>query len=153
MLTPVTAPVGELAVPAGETETAARLDPANYTPVLDAPFYPFENPWGNGGSWNIPGDEYGNVLQVDYKFGDEDRTGLVYLPEVVRNSYYTVCCLMNNTGKFTVEYMVADWNDGDSWNDLVFLHQPAPAQPGRRFDGACDGSGDLLQSRLRPGCR
>jgi hypothetical protein len=120
LLTPVTAPVGELAVPAGETETAARLDPANYTPVLDAPFYPFENPWGNGGSWNIPGDEYGNVLQVDYKFGDEDRTGLVYLPEVVRNSYYTVCCLMNNTGKFTVEYMVADWNDGDSWNDLVF---------------------------------
>ena len=73
------------------------------------------------------------MLQVDYKFGDEDRTGLVYLPEVVRNSYYTVCCLISNTGKFTVEYMVADWEEGDSWDDLIFDYpsysNPLSAEP------------------------
>ena len=53
-LDPVTAAVGELTVPATATEEEARRNPANYTPVLDTPFYPFENPWGNGGSWDLP---------------------------------------------------------------------------------------------------
>ena len=119
-LDPVEAPVGELRVPSGTTEEAARRDAANYTPVLGTPFYPFENPWQNGGSWDIPGDTQGNVLEIDYTFGGESRTGVVYLPATERNSYYTVCCLMNNSGKFTVEYLVADWGEGDVWDDLVF---------------------------------
>lgn len=119
-LDPVTAAVGELTVPATATEEEARRNPANYTPVLDTPFYPFENPWGNGGSWDIPGDEQGNVLKIDYEFGGESRTGLIFLPAMERNRYYTVCCLISNTGKFTVEYMVADWEEGDSWDDLIF---------------------------------
>lgn len=77
-LDPVTAAVGELTVPATATEEEARRNPANYTPVLDTPFYPFENPWGNGGSWDIPGDEQGNVLKIDYEFGGESRTGLIF---------------------------------------------------------------------------
>ena len=101
-LDPVTAAVGELTVPATATEEEARRNPANYTPVLDTPFYPFENPWGNGGSWDIPGDEQGNVLKIDYEFGGESRTGLIFLPAMERNRYYTVCCLISNTGKFTV---------------------------------------------------
>lgn len=86
-----------------------RKNPANYTAVLNVPFYPFENPWGSS-AWNAKGDEKGNVLQIDYSFGEGNaRTGLVYLPPIVRNRYYTVCCLMHNDGKITVEYRVADW--------------------------------------------
>ena len=132
-LDPVTAAVGELTVPATATEEEARRNPANYTPVLDTPFYPFENPWGNGGSWDIPGDEQGNVLKIDYEFGGESRTGLIFLPAMERNRYYTVCCLISNTGKFTVEYMVADWEEGDSWDDLIFDYpsytNPLSAEP------------------------
>ncbi|MEF2793240.1 MAG: hypothetical protein U0N09_10875, partial [Alistipes dispar] len=115
------------------TEEEARRNPANYTPVLDTPFYPFENPWGNGGSWDIPGDEQGNVLKIDYEFGGESRTGLIFLPAMERNRYYTVCCLISNTGRFTVEYMVADWEEGDSWDDLIFDYpsytNPLSAEP------------------------
>ena len=86
-----------------------RKNPENYTAVLNVPFYPFENPWGSS-AWNAKGDEKGNVLQIDYSFGEGNaRTGLVYLPPIVRNRYYTVCCLMHNDGKITVEYTVADW--------------------------------------------
>ena len=91
-----------------------RKDPENYTPVLNAPYYPFENPWGSN-IWNVKGDEQGNVLQIDYSFGEGDaRTGLVYLPPIERNRYYTVCCLMHNDGKITVEYTVADW-EGETY--------------------------------------
>ena len=75
-----------------------RKDPKNYTPVLNAPYYPFENPWGSN-TWNVPGDEKGNVLQIEYEYDGAARTGLVYLPPIERNHYYTVCCLMHNDGK------------------------------------------------------
>jgi hypothetical protein len=85
-----------------------RKNPENYTAVLNVPFYPFENPWGSS-AWNAKGDEKGNVLQIEYEYDRTARTGLVYLPPIVRNCYYTVCCLMHNDGKITVEYRVADW--------------------------------------------
>ncbi len=90
-----------------------RKDPKNYTPVLNAPYYPFENPWGSN-TWNVPGDEKGNVLQIEYEYDGAARTGLVYLPPIERNHYYTVCCLMHNDGKITVEYTVADW-EGETY--------------------------------------
>ena len=99
---------------ANDITDEGRKDPKNYTPVLNAPFYPFENPWGSN-IWNVKGDEKGNVLQIDYSFGEGDaRTGLVYLPPIERNHYYTVCCLMHNDGKITVEYTVADW-EGETY--------------------------------------
>lgn len=91
-----------------------RQNPANYTPVLAAPFYPFENPWGSD-AWNIKGDEHGNVLRIDYSIDGAARSGLVYLPRIVRNTYYTVCCLINNEGKISVEYTVADWDTKDKY--------------------------------------
>ena len=78
-----------------------RQNPENYTPVLGAPFYPFENPWGSD-SWNTPGDEHGNILKIGYTFDSEPREGLVYMPRIERNKYYAVCCLMHNSGKITV---------------------------------------------------
>ena len=91
-----------------------RRNPANYTPVLAAPFYPFENPWGSE-AWNIKGDEHGNVLRIDYSIDGAARSGLVYLPRIGRNNYYTVCCLINNEGKITVEYTVADWDTKEKY--------------------------------------
>lgn len=97
-----------------------RKTPGNYTPLLEVPFYPFETPWGSA-SWNTPGDERGAVLQIDYQFGNKTNTGLVYLPRIERNHYYAICCLMRNSGKITVEYVVADWNDGGNY-ELDFAY-------------------------------
>lgn len=105
-----------------------RKNPDNYTPVLNRPFYPFENPWGSI-SWNAQGDEGGNVLQIDYSFGEGDaRRGLVYLPRIRRNNFYAVCCLMHNDGKITVEYTVAGWDDGGT-DDLGEFDYPSYTNP------------------------
>lgn len=127
------------AVLANDITDEQRKDPEYYTPVLDAPFYPFENPWGSS-AWNVKGDEKGNVLQVDYSFGEGDaRTGLVYLPPIKRNHYYTVCCLMHNDGKITVEYTVADW-EGETY-PIVFDY-PSYENPITPFDGSLPPVGD-----------
>lgn len=98
-----------------------RRNPANYTPVLETPYYPFENPWGYGGSWDTPGDEHGMVLAVRYAFdGGEPRTGYVYMPPIERNTYYAVCCRMTNSGKIAVEYVVAPWDDEEAWDNVEF---------------------------------
>lgn len=108
---------------------AERKNPANYTPLLKDPFYPFETPWGSA-SWNTPGDKKGAVLQIDYKFGDKTNTGLVYLPRIERNHYYAICCLIRNSGKITVEYVVADWDDGGNYElDFAYPTYTNPIQP------------------------
>lgn len=112
-----------------------RKDPGNYSAVLAAPFYPFENPYGSA-DWNVS-SEKGNVLRVDYTFDNDPRVGFVYLPPVERNKYYTVCCLMHNEGGLSVEYVVADWDD-ESYGDIEFDHpsfqMPSPA------DGTLEGA-------------
>lgn len=108
---------------------ADRKNPDKYTPLLEVPFYPFETPWGST-SWNQPGDAKGAVLQIDYKFGDKTNTGLVYLPRIERNHYYAICCLMRNSGKITVEYVVADWDDGGNYElDFAYPTYTNPIEP------------------------
>ena len=99
---------------ATNTTPEERQNPENYTPVLGTPFYPFENPWGST-SWDTPSDEHGNILKIGYTFDGELREGLVYMPRIERNKYYAVCCLMHNSGKITVAYDVADWEDGGDY--------------------------------------
>lgn len=115
----------------GNISSDERKNPENYTPVLNAPFYLFENPYENGGAWNIPGsDGREHVLKIDYTFGSEPRTGYVYMPAVVRNTYYPICCLMHNDGKITVEYSVADWDDGGDYNiEFNYPQYTNPIQP------------------------
>ncbi len=105
-----------------------RRNPANYTPVLDAPFYPFESPWGST-DWSAPGDAKGNILKIDYTFDGEPREGRVYMPPIERNHYYAICCLMHNSGKITVVYDVADWEDGGNY--ILEFDYPSytPLQP------------------------
>lgn len=112
--TEVTAQLGE------GISDAERRNPANYTPVLGIPFYPFENPCGSD-DWSVPdASGRGNVLRIDYEFDGEKRSGTVYLPATQRNRYYAVCCRMRNEGKIAVDYLVADWDDAPSWDDLNF---------------------------------
>lgn len=114
---------------------AERQNTENYTPVLATPFYPFENPYANGGSWNISGDDgKEHVLKIDYAFGDEPRTGYVYMPAVERNTYYAICCLMHNDGKITVEYTVADWDDGGEY--VIEFNYPQYTNPIQPEDGS-----------------
>lgn len=102
-------------------EGSDRKDVANYTAVLGEACYPFENPWGSD-TWNTLGDPRGNVVLISYRFsGGEERTGTVYMPVIVRNTYYQLCCLISNSGKITVEYTVADWDDEDPYS-LDFAH-------------------------------
>lgn len=111
-----------------------RRNPANYTALLDVPFYPFETPWGSA-SWNTSGNEKGAVLQIDYQFGDKKNTGLVYLPRIERNHYYAICCLMRNSGKITVDYVVADWDDGGNYElDFAYPTYVNPIQPIKEGD-------------------
>ena len=90
---------------------SGETDAAEYTPVQADAYYPFENPWGST-AWNLPGDARGNILTISYKYDSDsqERTGTVYLPSIVRNTYYMVCCLLSNTGKIMVSYSVADWD-------------------------------------------
>lgn len=106
-LTPVEGPV-TAEVASGET------DASKYTPVQAEVYYPFENPWGST-AWNQPGDSRGNILTIKYKYDtdSQERTGTVYLPPIVRNTYYMVCCQLSNSGKIMVNYSVADWDDAE----------------------------------------
>lgn len=93
---------------------SGETDAAKYTPVQAEAYYPFENPWGST-AWNLPGDSRGNILTIRYKYGtdSQERTGTVYLPPIDRNTYYMVCCQLSNSGKITVNYSVADWDDAE----------------------------------------
>lgn len=119
----------------GDIAPEERKNPKNYTPVLNAPCYLFENPYKNGGAWYIPGnDRKEHVLKIDYTFDNEPRSGYVYMPAVERNTYYPICCLMHNDGKITVEYSVADWDDG-GYYDIEFNY-PQYTNPIQPADGS-----------------
>ena len=95
---------------------SGETDAAKYTPVQAEAYYPFENPWGST-AWNLPGDSRGNILTIRYKYNtdSQERTGTVYLPPIDRNTYYMVCCQLSNSGKITVNYSVADWDDAERY--------------------------------------
>ncbi len=120
--------------------TTDRTKPANYTPVMAEPFYPFENPWSNGGNWQIPSAERrGHAIEIEYDFDGTKRTRTVYLPRVVRNHYYAICCLIHNDGQIVVTYSVADWStpptdegyneDGEYELDFNYPQYTNPLQP------------------------
>lgn len=111
------------------TEEQDRKNPANYTPVMAQPFYPFENPWSNGGSWDIPGAQHkGHVLKLDFTYdGGTVRTGYIYLPPVKRNEYIAVCCLIRNDGQLKVDYSIADWEDAGEYT--IEFDYPTYANP------------------------
>lgn len=95
---------------------SGETDAAEYTPVQAEAYYPFENPWGSS-NWSQAGSPRGNILTIKYRYDtdSQERTGTVYLPPVVRNTYYMVCCQLSNSGKIMVNYSVADWDDSEPY--------------------------------------
>ena len=95
---------------------SGETDAAEYTPVQAEAYYPFENPWGSS-NWSQAGSPRGNILTIKYKYDtdSQERTGTVYLPPIVRNTYYMVCCQLSNSGKIIVNYSVADWDDAEPY--------------------------------------
>ena len=93
---------------------SGETDASKYTPVQAEAYYPFENPWGSS-NWSLAGSPRGNILTIRYKYNtdSQERTGIVYLPPIVRNTYYMVCCQLSNSGKILVNYSVADWDDAE----------------------------------------
>lgn len=109
--------------------------PDNFTAVQQSPAYLFENPWGSA-LWNAKGDEKGNVLQIDYEYAGDARTGLVYLPPIKRNNYYAIYCLFHNEGKITVSCQVADW-EHMKYDEVVFDY-PTYSNPIQPFNIPAD---------------
>lgn len=95
---------------------SGETDASEYTLVQAEAYYPFENPWGSS-NWSQAGSPRGNILTIKYRYDtdSQERTGTVYLPPVVRNTYYMVCCQLSNSGKITVNYSVADWDDAEPY--------------------------------------
>jgi len=127
---------------ADDITAAERKNPENYMPVLNAPFYPFESPWGSN-AWNTPDAEgKGNVLKIDYNFDGDNRTSHIYLPAIKRNCYYAICCLFHNDGKITVDYVVADWDEDPDGEYGIEFNYPVYTNPIQPRDGATLVEGD-----------
>ena len=102
---------------------AMRVDKQNYTSVLAAPYYAFENPYGSSNPLIADTSGKGAVLHIDYEFNGVARTALVNMPALERNTHYPVYCLFNNEGKMHIDYIVAPWEesaDNEEWKDIVF---------------------------------
>ena len=77
-----------------------RKDAANYTQVTSAPYYIPENPAGK-------------KLVVNYTTGSgAAKNAEIEMPEIARNTYYKVLCLVKANGEMTLELVVADWETG-----------------------------------------
>lgn len=116
-----------------------KTNPDNYKCIQQSPTYVFENPWGSN-NWNIKGDDKGGVLKIDYSYGNEPRSGLVYFPRIQRNKYYAVYCLFHNEGKISVSCKVADW-EHKLYPEMVFDYPTYsnPIQPYTNPDGWTEG--------------
>ena len=90
-----------------------RKDAANYTQVTSAPYYIPENPAGK-------------KLVVNYTTGSgAAKNAEIEMPEIARNTYYKVLCLVKANGEMTLELVVADWETGtgkyvDFKDDVTF---------------------------------
>ncbi len=127
-----------------ETATDAdRTNPDNFdlihrvTPNTGRPraYYPYESPFGSpANEWMTPrhydengnqvtegGYIRGNILEIEYSFdgGATKLTNRVYLPPIERNHSYNVYCLINPSGKLSIEYTILDWEQ-EVWDDLNF---------------------------------
>lgn len=61
--------------------------------------------------WNIPNDDNSVVLHLEYSFGAgaEIRHTYIYMPEIKRNNWYKVNCIVSGEGQIIIHYSVRDW--------------------------------------------
>ena len=100
-----------------------RVDKQNYTALLAAPYYAFENPYGSNNPLMAEATGKGAILHVDYEFNGVARSAQVHMPALERNTHYPVYCLFNNEGKMQIDYIVAPWQESEenvSWGEISF---------------------------------
>lgn len=109
----------------------ARLDANNlnlnaivtdyYTEIL-APFYLAEVPYGSD-DWSLaaPAERRPVVLDIEYSFGAGTvrKYATVNMPEIKRNHFYQVRCLIKSDGQILLNVNVKPWAAGDDW-DISF---------------------------------
>ena len=102
---------------------AMRLDKQNYTSLLAAPYYAFENPYGSTHPLIAEDNGKGAVIHIDYEFNGVARSAQVNMPALERNTHYPVYCLFNNEGKMQIDYIVAPWDESvenQTWGEITF---------------------------------
>ena len=117
-----TLPANYAAATEGEKQTM-RLDSDNYTALLDAPYYAFENPYGSTNPHLIEESGRGAVIHIDYEFNGVARSASVNMPALERNTHYPIYCLFNNEGKMQIDYIVAPWvesTENKEWGEITF---------------------------------
>lgn len=116
---------------ASESEkNAMRTDKANYTAILAAPQYGFENPYGSNNPLVADGSGKGSVILIDYEFNGIARSAAVNMPPMERNKHYPIYCLFNNEGKMSIDYIVADWDkDETNWKEELDFNYPTYSNP------------------------
>ena len=141
----ITSIAGDITIPVNADmvieamQNVDKTNPNNYKCIQQSPTYIFENPWGSN-NWNVKGDDKGAVLKIDYSYGNEPRSGLVYLPPIQRNNYYAVYCLFHNEGKISVTCTVTPW-DLVKYPEVEFDYPTYsnPIQPYTNPDGWTEG--------------
>lgn len=110
----------------GATEAqkqAMRVDKENYTALLSAPYYAFENPYGTVNPLLADESGKGMILNIDYEFNGVARSAMVNMPAIERNTHYPIYCLFNNEGKMQIDYIVAPWDESaenEEWGEIAF---------------------------------
>ena len=124
-----TLPEGYAAASEGE-KSAMRTNKQNYTAVLAAPQYAFENPYGSNNPLVAEGSGKGSVVVIDYEFNGIARSAAVNMPAMERNKHYPIYCLFNNEGKMSIDYIVADWDkDETNWKGELDFNYPTYSNP------------------------
>lgn len=129
---------------------SARLDASNlnvsaivtdyYTEIL-APFYLAEVPYGSD-DWSVAAPAEGRpvVLDIEYSFGAGTvrKYATVNMPQIERNHFYQVRCLIKSDGQVLLNVSVNPWEAGEDWDisfDFPTHNNPVYASDKRTPEG------------------
>ena len=96
------------------TPNASIISTTDFTDVLaDTPYYPFECSKGvEGENWD---DASANVnkLTVSYKVNSNDKTKVIHMPPIERNSWHDFQFTVKANAAVELKYDVDDWKEND----------------------------------------
>lgn len=127
---PILTPVNKVAI--GTTE------PNYYSPVVSG-YYIAENPYRST-VWNptpIPTDPV-TKLSITYQVGSSEKTGVVYMPAIIRNNIYRVFCLIKGTGEMTLTLQVKPWTSAG--NQTIDFKDNVTLETGSNWNGDIKGA-------------
>ena len=84
-------------------------DHANYQQI-GSTYYLLENPDGSD-VWNVQNSVRGSTLSFMYTEDGNAEQGIAYLPPILRNRSYKICCLIRSDREVIVRFEVSDWID------------------------------------------